>query len=571
MLKFHINPKDTRYIFITSDEPEEIEPLEKHLNRIPLYQLLPKYTGIPKPEVFLNRFMGRDKKWIYYCSMGLWRDIVEFCKKKRISLDATAILPKYRYTNFDMTKEQFREYVLGWGMSIEPYDYQLDAAWLILKYQRSLSELATRAGKTLIGYMVFRTAMEKLGVKKILMIVPSIHLVKQGAKDFEKYKDYFKAEQIWANGEEVSMANLTFGTFQSLVLRCDPRSKHYNPDYYKDYDMILVDEAHKIPCKSIQVILNQEFTKNLKMMFGFTGTLPKQNSIEWLACQASAGPKIQQISAHELVERGFLADPIIKQIRIKYKSSSLSDDIIEFGEYICSIYEDDENGNHIKLPKEQQLMTMTYKKILPTGFKIAKKESTREEYIELILNQVRERQQTLVLEQMLTMFSEPHTKVVVDLVRNLHKNTIVFAHNTEYINYLVERFKKEFPDRNIMKIVGNITIKKRQKIIDEMSKSDNCVLVGSFGCVGTGLTFSRVNYGIFAQSFSSDIISKQSLGRLMLKQEDKQKFYLYDIIDVYPTKKLYQQGLDKIKTYKAEQHEYFIENIDTEYTRIKLV
>lgn len=568
MIKILVNPKDTRNIFITGDS-KDIGILEKHLNRIPLYQLLPRYTGIPKPEVFLNRFMGRDKKWIYYCSMGLWKEIVDFCKVKNITVDAGAITKSIRYTEFNMSKEEFREYVLSWDLNLVPRDYQLDSAWLILKYQRSLSELATRAGKTLISYIVFRTALEKLGCKKILMVVPSIHLVKQGAKDFEKYKDYFKSELIWADGEECSIANLTIGTFQSLVLRCDPRSKHFNPDYYNDYDLILVDEAHKIPCKSIQSILDQEFMKNVKIMFGFTGTLPQSNTIEWLACQASAGPKIQEITASDLIEEGFLAKPIIKQIRISYEDDEeLQDAIIEYGEYLCSIYKEEEKGKRILLPPEQRKMTMIHEKILPVAFNMAREQRTKSQYVDLILQQVKERQLTLVLEQMLTMFSEPRINILKNLVGGLHKNVIIFAHNTEYINYLHKMLQEAFPDRKILKITGNTSIKKRQEQIDEMTKSDNCILVGSFGCVGTGLTFSRVNYGIFAQSFKSDIISKQSLGRLMLRQDDKQEFYLYDLIDVYPTKKIYSQGQEKVRIFKKEGHEYFIDNIKTNYKKL---
>ena len=568
MIKILVNPKDTRNIFITGDQGD-ISLLEKHLNRIPLYQLLPKYTGIPKPEVFLNRFLGRDKKWIYYCSMGLWKEVVDFCKAHNITVDAGSISKSIRYTEFNMSKEEFREYVLSWGLNLVPRDYQLDSAWLILKYQRSLSELATRAGKTLISYIVFRTALEKLGCKKILMIVPSIHLVKQGAKDFEKYKDYFKSELIWGNGDECSMANLTIGTFQSLVLRCDPRSKHFNPDYYNDYDLILVDEAHKIPCKSIQSILDQEFMKNVKIMFGFTGTLPKQNSIEWLACQASAGPKIQEITASDLIEEGFLAKPIIKQIRISYEDDeALQDAIIDCGEYLCSIYKEDEKGKKVLLPQEQRRMTMIHEKILPVAFNMAREQRTKSQYVSLILQQVKERQLTLVLEQMLTMLAEPRINILKNLVGGLHKNVIIFAHNTEYINYLYKMLQESFPDRKVLKITGSTSIKKRQEQIDEMTRSDNCILVGSINCVGTGLTFHRVNYGVFAQSFKSDIISKQSLGRLMLRQDDKQEFYLYDLIDVYPTKKIYSQGLEKIKTFEREKHECHIDKIKTNYKKL---
>ena len=94
-----------------------------------------------------------------------------------------------------------------------------------------------------------------------------------------------------------------------------------------------------------------------------------------------------------------------------------------------------------------------------------------------------------------------------------------------------------------------------------MLENNNVILFASYGCCSTGLTFKNVDYGIFAQSFKSDIINKQSLGRLLLRNEEKDECYLYDIVDQFPTKKLYVQGLSKIKLYKKEGHEYYIKNI----------
>ena len=51
----------------------------------------------------------------------------------------------------------------------------------------------------------------------------------------------------------------------------------------------------------------------------------------------------------------------------------------------------------------------------------------------------------------------------------------------------------------------------------------------------------NIDYGIFAQSFKSEIIVLQSIGRGLLKTENKDKFPIYDIIDVLPTKKLLSQ------------------------------
>lgn len=558
-MKLLTNQADKRYIFFTGN-PGEMRALEQHLNKVPQYMLLPTFRGVPRPEVFLDKFKRGDQ-YVYYCAAGLWREVVTFCQSKNLSINN---LPdEFKLTEFSMSKEEFKEYVLSWGLSLEPRDYQIEAAWLILKYRQSLSELATRAGKTLILYIVARAAMEKLGCKKILLIVPSIHLVKQGAEDLSQYKEFFQSEQIWAQGEHVDTANLTIGTFQSLVLKADRRSKKYNPSFFKDYDFVCVDEAHKLPCKSIKTILALDFMKQVKLQFGFTGTLPKANTIENFSCQAMMGPKIQTISPRELIDSGYLAEPIIKQFRLKYNDNYL-DTLIECAEYLCS-NDVKCDGKVALLPTEQRKFTLTHKKQLPNPIQQIKKIYDREQYADYLQSMVKAASQTLVLEQMMVQRSSERITLIEQIIKNLGKNVIVFAHNTEYINYLAKHFKTIFPDRAVKKITGSTTLKKRQQVIDEMLNANNVILVGSFGAVGTGLTFKNVDYVIFAQSFKSEIITNQALGRAMLRTANKTNFYLYDIIDVFPGKKIYNQGLAKVRSYKEHKYKYEVESRDVNY------
>lgn len=568
MVKIVRNPNDPRYIFLVAqaegDDVQLVE-LEKHMNKIPTYMLLPTFNGTPEAQVFLDKFKGRNDQWIYYCSAGLWREVVLFFQSKGWGLDAMCTDSSFKYTRFNMSVDEFKEYVRGWGLNLDPYDYQLEAAWLILRYNLSLSELATRAGKTLIFYIVSRAAKELLGAKKILMIVPSIHLVKQGVKDLQSYQEYFNTEQIWAGGEEVMMADLTIGTFQSLVHRADPRYKAYNPDFFNGYDIICVDEAHKAPCKSIKTILALDTFKTVKIRFGFTGTLPKPNTIEWLACQAILGPKIQEISSRELIEEGFLADPIIKQFRIKYDPETLPAIATKCAEYLLSTYVKDQKGNHALRPMEDREFTMVHDKRLPTALRTARELYEDDEYLKYLLDMIKASSKTLNLEQTMVMFSAPRLELMDKLIANLNKNVIIFAHNTEYIKFLESHFKRKFTTRKVYKIIGATNLKKRQATIDKMLDADNVILIGSYGVVGTGLTFRNVDYGIFAQSFKADTITRQSLGRLMLRTEQKSEFYLYDIIDEFPSGKLHNQALEKIKIYKHEGHRHEIVKINAKF------
>lgn len=547
---------DLRYIFLTSDNPSELEKLEEFLNKIPNWMFLPACKITPKPIVFLNKFRTRDGRLVYWCHAGLWKEVWDWCVKNHIPI--TGIDDHFKYTGFDLTLEEFQEYVDGWGLNLDPYDYQVRAAWLILHYRQSLSELATRAGKTLVAYIVFRYMMEH-GVKKILMIVPSIHLVKQGVEDFKEYQEFFQTETVWAKGEFCECANLTIGTYQSLVQRADKKSKKYDPKFFEKYDLVAVDECHHLVAKSLNTILGQDFMKFVKLRFGFTGTLPQAHSIESFCCQALMGPKIQNVTTMELVDRGFLAKPIINQIRIEYKDNKdLLDTYIKCGEYLNSSYIE-EDGKRILLPKDQREFTIQHQKKLPFVLENLKEQYTKEQYNDYLIDLCKAKgSNLLMLEQMIIHRSQRRIDIMDEIIDSREGNCIVFAHHTEYLKYLQQHFLLRFPGRPVYIITGTESLKKRLKVIEKMLTDKDAILCASYGCCSTGITFKNVDYGIFAQSFKSEIIVLQSIGRGLLKTETKNTFPLYDIIDILPTKRLYVQGLSKIKTYKERDFEYNI-------------
>ena len=596
MIELYYNERDPRYIFLFHDnqtttikqlnrrtrrfEPKvvpEIVALEAHLNQIPSYQFQASFSGIPTPVCFLEKKMIGERV-IYYCLTGLWKEIKDWCAEKKIDCHGIYNLTDFgnpdkrvnRHlicTNFNESVEDLTNYINAWGLNLDLRDYQYEAVWKILHYKQSMSQLATRAGKTLIAYTIFRYMLEH-GARNVLMVVPNITLVKQGVKDMQEYKEFFTTEAIWADGEYCEGSNLTIGTFQSLVKRCcrgkyGARNKHYNPKFFDKFDVICIDECHKADCESIKQIMAQPFIKNAKLIFGFSGTLPERNSIESYGCQALLGPCIQDISTMELVDAGYLAKPIIHQVRISY-NSDLTDSYIRYGEYLCANYVM-ENGKRVLLPKEERDMTMIHKKELPIVLKEARKalaegRKTKEEYAEQLVEMCKAQgANLLVLEQMLAEHSNKKLELLFDLLFSNPTNGIVFAHNEAYVDFLEEQFKARFPGRPVYKIKGSTSEKKRAKIITSMNTEDkDAILVASFGTVATGLTFKNIDYAIFAQSFKSPIITLQSLGRGLLKTLEKTKFDLYDIIDCFPTERLKKQGESKTKLYREKKFEYNI-------------
>ena len=146
----------------------------------------------------------------------------------------------------------------------------------------------------------------------------------------------------------------------------------------------------------------------------------------------------------------------------------------------------------------------------------------------------------------------------------LKNNTLILAHHTEYINYLTEVIKERFPDKKIDTITGSVNAKRRDQIKQMLKENNNCILIASYGCIGTGITLSNLCFGVLFESFKSDVINMQSIGRGLGLSDLKDKYILYDIIDEfdksYSMKKIYLQGKEKIKIYKENEYPYEIIN-----------
>ena len=277
MIHFRFKENDLRYLFLTCDNEQDIEicrDLMKHMNLINPRCYLATFKGKPFTEDYLFEYTQSSGRTLFYCSIGLWQVVYKYFKENNVSYDG--LDQKYFKRPMQHTLEEFKAIVDSWGLTKTPRPYQYESAYNILCWKRSVSQLATRAGKTLIAYIVFRYCIEYLNAKKILMIVPAVDLVKQGYSDFKEYKEYFKSECIWSGGKLVESSNMSIGTFQSLISFLEKDNKKYNPHFFDDYDIIFVDETHRAVAKQISTIITQPFVNKSKIMFGLTGTLPKK-------------------------------------------------------------------------------------------------------------------------------------------------------------------------------------------------------------------------------------------------------------------------------------------------------
>ena len=590
MIHFIFSEKDPRYLFLKFDNPDDdiwLRSNPKHINLTDHINLvdptcyLKTYKGPKFTQDFLFEYIQpATQQKIYYCSIGLWQDIYKFFKANNVEFDG--LDQKWFKRKLKHSFEEFKDVVNSWGLKFTPRPYQYEAAYKILQWNKSISELATRAGKTLIAYMVFRYCIEHLGMKNILMIVPSVDLVKQAYNDFSEYAEFFHTECIWGGGKEVQSSNLTVGTFQSLIKYIERGSSKYNPSFFDKFDCVFVDEVHRAKAAQIKNIISQEFMRNVIIAFGMTGTLPAEKSIEHYCIFSLLGAKIQAITTKQLKDAGYISDIEIFQYRLHYNDFEKTKQTwIKCVEYALSNYDLTEDKKKIELPEDKKEYLLRYSKTPSPGLISAKSSifSNSEwsdlrkeyEYINLLKTIVSDSTGTnsLALERMMIHFFEERIDLLIDdVIPKCPNNMLILAHHTEYINHIVKRIESVYGEsRHIVKITGSVTAKKRDSIKQLLKEHNDCILVASYGCMSTGITLANLCYGVLFESFKSDVVNMQSIGRGLGLSDMKEKYILYDFVDVFDnniTNKIFLQGLARIRIYNREsnQHKYTIKKFD---------
>ena len=605
MIHFVFSEKDKRYLFLKFDTPEDekwLKPnndhkkqpnLTNYLNLIDPICNLSTYNGPVFTQDFFFEFVQSSGRKIYYCSIGLWQTIWKFLELHNVEYDG--LEPKYLKRKMQHNYEQFKEIVKSWNLSLQPREYQLKSAYNILCWNRSVSELATRAGKTLIAYMTFRYCIEYLGMKKILAIVPSISLVNQMYDDFKDYAEFFNTECIWAGGHLVESANFTVGTFQSLIKFLDKKDKKYNPHFFDSYDCVFVDETHRASAEQIKTIISQPFMNNVIIAFGMTGTLPHEHTIERYCVHSLLGAKIQEISTKSLKDAGYISDIEIYQYRLHYRDIERQIKLYnKCAEYCLSNYIEIDNPKkpgqkkRLELPKEQKQFLIRHVKEMPYGMQLAKATIYDDPLMSDIMKDIKwmELMKTMIadstaangllIEKMMVHFCEARINILCnEIIPICDKNTLILCHHTEYTNYLYDILKEKFGKEHIItKITGSVGAKKREEIKQMLKENNNCILIASYGTMSTGITLANLCYGVLFESFKSDVVNMQSIGRGLGLSELKDKYRLFDIVDCFEpkiTNKIYLQGLARIKIYESDfnKHKYFIKNFnldnDTNY------
>lgn len=451
-----------------------------------------------------------------YLAIGLWMELLNINEKFKLGITIHGL---DKVIDASMKYKPFEEWVMnkfkdgiGGDPNKIPRPYQIEAAYKIIKFKISSQELATNAGKTFITYMVTSYLMEHGLAKKFLMIVPTTNLVIQGVEDFQEYgayKDKMIFQQIHAESKKInSEANVVMGTYQSLVKK--------DGAWLSQFDIVFVDEAHSTPAVSVKKIIAQ-CTGSI-YRFGLSGTLTAagSESADFFTIQQCLGPLVGKVTPEFLIENDYATPVDVKIVRMKY----LPDETIE------------------------RLYKLRKNKLELSGAEVYQ------------------------IERKLVIQSRLRLNFIVDMITKSKKNSLVLFQSVEeaYGKAIYDRIREITSDMECFYIDGNTKDDLRNEYKTRLKSGERKVMVASFMTFSTGISVNNIHNIYLVESYKSESIIKQSIGRGMRKQLDKEKVNIIDFVDNFTWKGtpnyLMSHSDERIKIYENEVFPYTIYDVD---------
>jgi superfamily II DNA or RNA helicase len=461
-------------------------------------------------------------------NMGLWKEAINGLKEvgANVHIENKEDFPLNREVTLESVQQfvdeffkdhRFRKKDGSWE-KFTPYEHQVQAAFKILKNRYCLAEVATSGGKTLIISLVYFYILKNINPDaKLLIITPSISLVTQFYDELIDFNLGHNVKHDGGNKNPVDLRieevmsdkprkhsrdedpNVYIGTYQSL--------EKWPKEFFHQFYVVAVDESHKSQSGTITKILKRTF-KKAQYRFGVSGTFPTEETCEILTIQSVLGPKITEVSADELRAKGIITPMDIKAVILNHNNQEFNDKISQIR-------------------------------------KISGKDAH-------------------LIEKDFIHRSEQRLDFISKIVQKCNGNVLVLFHTIEYGQKLIDKLSKEMPDRDFHYIDGEVSGKKREGIKSEMEKSEENmkVLIGSYGCLSTGVSIRYITHIVFADSFKSEQIVIQSIGRGLRLHEKKDKLVVFDLVDVFNSQNfnniLYSHFKERTKFYIKRKYPYKI-------------
>ena len=116
------------------------------------------------------------------------------------------------------------------------------------------------------------------------------------------------------------------------------------PNFFKQFNVVCVDEAHTSKAATLTTILRKTFG-HAHYRLGMSGTYPGESTSEWMAIESVTGPKLIKVKAKELMSKGLISNVKVKCLLLQY-------DDHEFAESVYTIKKHGGGKRALELEKE---------------------------------------------------------------------------------------------------------------------------------------------------------------------------------------------------------------------------
>ena len=293
------------YLKITTEPHVEHELRDRFTFEVESKKFMPQYRSRHwNGEIHLYNM---KTKRIY---VGLLDKIIAFCENAGYTYqfeNNKYYGPPFEVNDF-VSQGGVKDYMKSIAPDISPRDYQVDAVYEALRYNRKLLISPTASGKSFMIYSVVRYHVAR--GNRILLVVPTTSLVEQMYKDFKDYgwDSENHCHRIYAGRERVNTNEVTITTWQSVY--------QLDRTFFEEYDVIICDEAHLFKSKSLVGIMDK--LHHAKYRYGFTGTLDGTQTHKWVL-EGLFGPSYKVTGTKKLIDEGHLASLDIQCLVLKYK------------------------------------------------------------------------------------------------------------------------------------------------------------------------------------------------------------------------------------------------------------
>ena len=163
--------------------------------------------------------------------------------------------------------------------------------------------------------------------------------------------------------------------------------------------------------------------------------------------------------------------------------------------------------------------------------------------------------------------SDKRNKYIKNLASGLQGNTLcLFQYVEKHGETLYKMIKEKAVDKKVFYVHGGVATEEREQIRKLTEKSDNAIIIASYGTFSTGINIRNLHNIIFSSPSKSRIRNLQSIGRGLRLKDNNTHATLYDVADdlTYNEKENYTLShfRERINIYSEEDFEYEIHNVE---------